>query len=248
MASQVSGMVHVLDVHEGSKIKKGQEVGRIRDIAVRLQMDKAKLSFDLAQKKQANDIDQKLAAKNRAVAENEFTRAMEANLKVSNVYPINEIDRLRLLFDRANLELERTVYQKSVTEMESALAALEYKQSQELLLRHQIISPCNGVVTSVEKRIGEWVDPGSILFTIVQIERLRIEGFVNALDITPQHIGTKAKVRIQNPPIESEAELVFIHPDANPVNLQVRVFLEIDNREGLLRPGLRPTVTIDNVP
>lgn len=245
LASQVAGMIQLIDVREGNRLSKGQEVGRIRDTAVKLQAEKAKLSMELSKKKQLNDIDQKLAEKNRAVAENEHRRAMEANLKVANVYPINEIDRLRLLFDRAVLEAERAGYQKGVAEMECSIAEIEYRQSQELLQRHQIISPCDGVVTSVEKRVGEWVDPGSVLFTIVQIDRLRIEGFIGALHASPQLVGAKAKVRIEKPQIEREAEVVFISPDANPVNSQVRVFLEIDNSDGRLRPGMRPYVVIE---
>ena len=248
LASQVAGMVQVMDVREGKKVKKGDELGRIRDVAVRLQMEKAKLSVELSKKKQTNDIDQKLAAKNCAVAENEYHRAIEANMKVSNVYPINEIDRLKLLFDRTTLESERAAHLRSVAEMESSIAELEYRQSLELLQRHQILSPCDGVVTSVEKRVGEWVDPGSVLLTIVQIDRLRIEGFINATEALPQLIGSKATVRVEHSQLERQAELVFISPDANPVNSQVRVFLEIDNTDGLLRPGIRPTVVIDGGP
>jgi multidrug efflux pump subunit AcrA (membrane-fusion protein) len=42
----------------------------------------------------------------------------------------------------------------------------------------------------------------------------------------------------------SEAKVVFVSPEINPLNSQVRVFLEVDNRAGKLRPGMIPVVSI----
>jgi multidrug efflux pump subunit AcrA (membrane-fusion protein) len=37
---------------------------------------------------------------------------------------------------------------------------------------------------------------------------------------------------------------VFVSPEVDPVNGQVRVLAEVDNPDGVLRPGLRATMTI----
>ena len=70
------------------------------------------------------------------------------------------------------------------------------------------------------------------------------------MDAASELLGATASVILEetNPPIETTAELVFISPDANPLNTQVRVFLEIDNAKGLLRPGLRPKTVIKRSP
>ena len=250
VAAQVSGMVVALNVKEGSKVKLNQELGRVRDNAVRLQMEKSKLSIAIAEKKQRNDIDKRLADKNRAVAENEYKRAIEANLLVRDVYPLNEVDRLKLLFDRAVLESERAVHLQSMAALEVSLAEMEHKLSVDLSQRHRIIAPCEGVVIATEKRIGEWVEPGTVVLKIVQIDKLRIEGFISAIDASPELVGKTARVLVEGtvPPIETSAQLVFISPEANPLNSQVRVFLEVENAEGKLRPGLRPTTIIRRLP
>ena len=250
VAAQVSGMVQVLNVKEGAKVKLNQEIGRVRDTAVRLQMEKSKLSITIAEKKQNSDIDRRMAEKNRAVAENEYQRAVEANQQIKDVYPINEVDRLRLLFDRAGLETERAVHQQAMAALDVAMAEMEYKQSLELSQRHRIVAPCDGVIVALEKRIGEWVEPGTVVVKVVQIDKLRIEGFINALDALPELVGTTARVLIEGtvPLIETSAKLVFISPEANPLNSQVRVFLEVDNSNGKLRPGIRPTTIIHRLP
>lgn len=250
VAAQVSGMVQVLNVKEGAKVKLNQEIGRVRDTAVRLQMEKSKLSITIAEKKQKSDIDRRMAEKNRAVAENEYQRAVEANQQIKDVYPINEVDRLRLLFDRAGLETERAVHQQAMAALDVAVAEMEYKQSIELSQRHRIVAPCDGVIVAIEKRIGEWVEPGTVVVKVVQIDKLRIEGFINAIDALPELVGTTARVLIEGtvPLIKTSAQLVFISPEANPLNSQVRVFLEVDNKNGKLRPGIRPTTIIDRLP
>ena len=246
VSSQVTGILSELKVKEGTKVKVGLEIGRVRDDAVRLQIDKAKVSHDVAKKKQSNEIDKMLASKNRAVAENEYERAIVANKEMKDVFPVNELDRLKLLFDRSVLESQRAVYQQEMAAFEVSLAEFEYKQGVELLQRHRVVAPCDGVVVTMEKRVGEWVEPGTVLLKIVRTDKLRIEGFLQAVDASPKLLGSKASVILEetSPPIETTAALVFISPDANPLNGQVRVFLEIDNAKGTLRPGLRPKTVI----
>ena len=250
VSSQVSGILSLLNAKEGTKVKEGTEIGRVRDNLVRLQIEKAKVSYEIAKKKQSNDIDKLLASKNLAVAENEYKRAISANKEVKDVYPVNELDRLKLLFDRSVLESQRAVYQQEMAAFDVSLAEFEYKQGVELLQRHRIIAPCDGIVVSNDKRVGEWLEPGTVLLKIVRTDKLRIEGFLQAADAAPELLGAKASVILEgaNPPIETTAELVFISPDANPLNSQVRVFLEIDNTQGLLRPGLRPKTVIKRSP
>ncbi|MFN6161467.1 MAG: efflux RND transporter periplasmic adaptor subunit [Planctomycetota bacterium] len=250
VAAQVAGVLQSLNVREGSRVHQGEELARIRDVTVRLQLERTQTALEVARKKQDSDIDEQIANKNREVAFNEHQRALEANAQIRNVYPPSEMDRLKLVLDRSVLEERRAAYLREIAKLESSLAEVEVQQSQELLLRHRIIAPCSGMVVAVEKRVGEWVEPGTVAVKIVEIERLRVEGFINAADTDLNWIGSKASVRVEiaGESIETEGELVFISPDANPVNGQVRVFIEVDNRDQKLRPGLRPTVHLQGKP
>ena len=244
VSSQVTGVIQNLNVKEGSRVQQGEEIARIRDVAVRLQLERSKRAVEIAKRKQDSDIDEQIAVKSQAVASNEYQWAIEANSRVSNVYPPKEVDRLKLILDRSNLEIQRAVYQRELAELETAQAEMEVKQNQELLLRHHVTAPCAGMVVAVEKRVGEWTEPGTSIVKIVEIDRLRVEGFLNTADADPQWIGTKAIIRVEvaGATYEKEGELVFISPDANPVNGQVRVFVEVENEDQKLRPGLRPVV------
>ncbi len=246
IATQVTGLLQQVVVKEGNRVKKGQEIAKIDDALVQLQLEKAKVSLDAAKRKQASEIDLKLAEKSKTVAESEYQRAITANASVQNAYPVSEVERLKLLLDRSILEVERAKFQREMVTMDIASAEIECKQAMETLKRHRVVAPCDGVVVAVEKRAGEWVEPGVVVLKIVQIDRLRIEGFVQAENALPNLVGSTADVEVANGDqmLKMTAELVFVSLDANPVNSQVRVFLEIDNTEGQLRPGLRPKTVI----
>ena len=175
-------------------------------------------------------------------------QAIESNKRVPDVYPPMEVDRLKLVRDRAKLEVDRTVHAKAIAKLEMSKIHIEYQQLEDLLDKHQVRSPVSGMVVAVEKRVGEWVEPGTVVLRLVEIDRLRIEGFVQAEQADPKWLDCEAQVELQlsGKPIRTTAKLVFISPEVNPINSQVRVHLDVDNRDGKLRPGLRPKVWIPN--
>lgn len=247
IAAQVPGIISALPVKEGSRLTAGQEIGKIRDTAVKIQVERAKTAVDIAKKKQDNDIDLRLAQKSELVAQNEYQRAIDANKRVKDTYALKEIDRLKLVADRAQLEIERAQFMRSMALLDVSTSEIELRQSQELLERHRIVAPAPGMVIAVEKQLGEWVEPGTTMLKIVRTDRLRIEGFIHAARAAELAIGRSATIMLAEGPEPKPYRgiLTFISPDANPVNSQVRVYLEVDNKEAQLRPGLRVQAFID---
>ncbi|MEO8269017.1 MAG: efflux RND transporter periplasmic adaptor subunit [Aureliella sp.] len=253
LAAQVAGPLRELLVKEGDIVKANQALGKISDDALRLELEQLKTQIAVAQKKQANDIDQRLAEKSLQVARTEYERALNANARVPDTYPLNEIDRLRLLADRAHLEVERAEYEQELATFDVTLAQGNYRQTYERYSRHQLAAPADGVVVSVEKRAGEWVEPGTDLLRIVRIDKLRVEGFIFSHQATSQLVGRSARIALADRQASEivdsptwQGRVVFVSPDVNPVNSQVRVFIEVDNPAGELRPGLRVQAQIES--
>ncbi|MCA9182644.1 MAG: biotin/lipoyl-binding protein, partial [Planctomycetales bacterium] len=63
LAAQVAGPLRELLVKEGDIVKANQALGKINDDALRLELEQLKTQITVAQKKQANDIDERLAEK-----------------------------------------------------------------------------------------------------------------------------------------------------------------------------------------
>ena len=246
VAAEVAGKISRLDVVEGDVVSVGRTLGKVQDAAIALQMESAKIAMAIARKKHRSEIDLQLAIKKNDVAQNELERAEAANKRIANTYGPKEVDRLRLVADSTLLEIERAKHDREVSELEVLVAENEFRQAEELLSRHQIVSPAVGVVVVINKRVGEWVEPGTELLQIVKIDRLRIEGFVNAAAATRRLADRIAEVTVMAGSQERhvQGKVVFVSPDANPVNGQVRVFLEIDNSHGEFRPGMRVKASI----
>jgi len=250
VAAQVPGLLNSVTVREGDRVKVSAPLAAIQSTTTELQLQRAKVALNVAQKNFESTIDTDLAQKNFAVAENEFVQAIEANKRVQDVYPPMEVDRLRLVRDRAKLEIDRTIHAKDIAKLEMSKIQIEHQQLADLLDKHQVRAPVSGMVVAVEKRIGEWVEAGTVVLRLVEIDRLRIEGFMQAEQADPKLLDCEAQVELllSGKPIRTTAKLVFISPEVNPINSQVRVYLDVDNRDGRLRPGLRPKVWIPSNP
>jgi multidrug efflux pump subunit AcrA (membrane-fusion protein) len=248
VAAQVAGVLKLVHVREGDRVHVGASLGIIDSKSSDLQLERSKVALDVAQKNLENTIDIDLARKNFAVAENEYARALESNKVVSDVYPAVEVERLKLVRDRAELEVSRAQFMKEIARLEVVKSEIEHKQLVDLIGKHTISSPVSGMVVALEKRTGEWVEPGAVTVRIVEIDRLRIEGFLNAeqADMELLHRDANVELVLAGKPMKTTAKLVFISPEVNPINSQVRVFLDIDNSDGKLRPGLRPRVWFSN--
>lgn len=241
LSARAAGVLLRMDVSEGTVVRQGDQIGLIDDGAVRLQLARAEAAEELAIQRSGQDIDERLAGKRAEVATNELERAVAANQRTPDAYPLKEIDRLRLVADSAQLEIERAAWSRKLLEQEARTAGIEVAQVRELLSRHAIAAPCDGVVTAVEKHPGEWVEPGTVVVQIVSTGRLRIEGFV-AGDLAPRiRAGQPARIgpRAGQGDWQLEGAVTFVSPDSNPVNGQVRVFIEFDNRDERVRPGMR---------
>ncbi|MCC6511167.1 MAG: efflux RND transporter periplasmic adaptor subunit [Pirellulaceae bacterium] len=246
IAAQASGIIDSILVKEGHRVKVGQELGRIRDAGVRLQVERAKAAMDVAKRKQQDDIDERLAKKSKAVAENEYQRAVAANARVSDTYPVNEIDRLKLVADRSGLEVERATYLRSMASLEAVIAETEYRQALEVQERHRLVCPVAGIVVSIEKHVGEWVEPGVALLKIERMDRLRVEGFVSAADSMQNLAGRPASVEFSSAAgtVQAKGTVVFVSPSIDPIASTARVFIEIANADNQFRPGLGVRATI----
>ena len=56
------------------------------------------------------------------------------------------------------------------------------------LKKHRITSPLDGVIVQLYRKPGEWVSPGDPIARLVRMDRLRVEGFVDASKYLPEEI------------------------------------------------------------
>jgi macrolide-specific efflux system membrane fusion protein len=157
------------------------------------------------------------------------------------------LEKSRLDAEQAELEMELARSELELAKIKANLAASDLELAKRSVEIRKILAPLQGVVVSVLNRPGEWVRPGDKMFRIVRTDRLRAEGFVAASAVTRDLRGAEVIVVPEFTDKLSQrfsGKIVFVSPEIDPVNGQVRVWAEVGNPEGRLRPGLRAKMTI----
>jgi macrolide-specific efflux system membrane fusion protein len=245
--ARAQGVLSSMEVSEGDLVRKGAVVAQLDDAEARLLQDRAAMELDMQKEKVKNDVAVRTAEKALAYHKAEFERMEVAGRGLPGSVSKSELEELRFKAAQAELELEKARHELRVDEHTVGLKHKELELSQHNVAVRKIAAPIDGVVVEVLRQPGEWVEPGEKVLRIVRIDKLRAEGLVHVRQLPPNLAGAPVSVVVDLPgkgDTTFSGKVVFVSPEINPVNGQARVWAEIDNQEGLLRPGLRPRMTI----
>ena len=245
--ARAQGVLSSMDVVEGNFVNQGAIMAQVDDAEAKLLQDRAAMELQLQKEKVANDVAIRTAQKALAFHRAEFERLENAVRGLPGSISKSELEELKFRAAQAELELEQAQHELRIDQQTMGLKNKELELTQHNVEVRKINAPIDGVVVEVLRQAGEWVEPGEKVLRIVRIDRLRAEGLVHVRDLPPNLVGAPVSIAVDLPgkgPTEFSGKVVFVSPEINPVNGQARVWAEIDNKEGLLRPGLRPRMTI----
>lgn len=238
--AQVPGVLTEVIVREGDRVTKNQVIARIGHQKVQLELKRSEIELETAAAKAMNDLAVRDAELAMAVANNELSRVLSANRRNPNTYRTAEVERYQLLADRSKLQVQQAKHEQNVRKLDESLARNRLEAAADSLAQHEVKAPWDGMVVAVNAHAGKWVDPGSEIVRMIDPTHLRIEGFVSSEFTVESLIGAKTEVEFGGPGTATQTltgHVVFVSPDVNPVNLLARIFVEVENRNGLLRPG-----------
>lgn len=113
-----------------------------------------------------------------------------------------------------------------------------------------ITAPVGGIVTHKAVEAGELVTSGATVLTVADLDSVHLMVYITERELGRVRLGDAAEVRIDAFPDRAFAgKVTYISPEAEftPKNVQTKedrvklvfgVKVEIENREGLLKPGL----------
>jgi len=240
------GVLTEVRVREGQIVEQGELLAKIDDSEARILQSQARIELEQARRKSENDVSVRFTRKSAEVANAELRRANESIERYPKSISASELDRLALAYQRSILEIEQAEHSLDNETLNRDLKREELKAAGQQLQRCQVVSPLRGMVVEINVCRGEWVEPGEPAMRIIRLDRLRAEGFLDAKLATPGLQGRPVKLVVE----ESEAmhtfpgEVVFVSPEVDPVNRQVRVWAEIENKDLRLRPGLRARLIV----
>jgi len=256
--AQEAGMLKELLVREGDEVKIGDPLGQIDDELEQELKKVAVYKLDVAKKEAKNENSVKAAMAAMQVAEAEVEQAKEANRLRSDTVARAELIRIALGHEHATLQWKQSEYDLEIAEISKLVRQAEDDVAALQLRRRGIVATLDGIVVERYLDEGEWLRPGDRVLRIIRMDRLRIEGFIDATKVSPSQVkrGDKVSVRLSpKEPVpggpamgqEFSGEIVHVSPvvEAGPRFL---VWAEVDNPQNNgdwpLRPGLHADMTI----
>ena len=245
-ARQTGVLLEIL-VTEGQRVEQGQLLATLDARQAELAVARAKLEYDQAEVKAKNEISILYADKALEVAKAELQRSSESIEQFAKSISQSQLDVERLTVEKLTLERRQAEHERVLERFGVRLKQTELEAAQLQLQQHQLTAPFAGRVVLVRGRVGEWVEVGARVMRLVAIDKLRAEGFLPAEQANAALVGKPVTLSIANGTTSTQVTgtLRFVSPEMEPVTRQVRVWAEIPNTGGALRPGQQGALEIE---
>ena len=168
-------------------------------------------------------------------------RSQEANVRL-------EFERSQRLFkenalSQQQLDAIKTQFEAVTAQREQAEAMVKTAKSQ--LNDALITAPISGIVATREYEEGDMASPARPLFTIVQMNRVKVAFDVAESDIGMLKNRQAAEVRVKSYPERAfHGTVSEISPVLDPLTRMARVEVVLDNRDQVLKPGMFARVEV----
>ena len=243
ISPEVAGEIIELTVREGSVVKKGDLIVRIKPDTYRYQVEQQEANL--------------VAAKAGAVLNRAQLQKSREDFK-----RIEELFKQKLVSD-SDFTAGRTGVEVAEANHDNALAQIRrteglLSQSRDQLSKTTIVSPMDGAVSSLTSEVGERVVgtgsfAGTEIMRIANLDDMEVRVNVNENDVVNVKVGDRARIAIDAYPgrrfngvvkeIASAARTTGMNTQEEVTNFQVKI--RIADKDVRLRPGMSATVDIE---
>ncbi|SHE97307.1 RND family efflux transporter, MFP subunit [Tissierella praeacuta DSM 18095] len=242
---KVAGVVGNIYVKEGDRISEGQTLMSLNPHDYELGVIAAQAQYDSLNMQLSSKIDSSI---NQAKANLDFIKTQldrVRRLHEKGAVATKTVEELEVSLIVAENKYKEALDAKETAEaqLRQAGAALELAQSQ---LNDTVLhSPIDGTVVKQIFEVGETIAPGYPAFVLGRLDTLEVEVGVPDNLIDNIKVGEKVKLFIYG--IDKELEGVISNIDAT-ADLETRTFgvkIDIDNKDGDIKPGMIANVVIN---
>ena len=240
-------------VRAGMAVKKGQLLGQIDNQMAKKLKEVAQYKLEIAMEEAGNQVSVDYAKAAHDVAIADYESAKVANRNVTAI-PKAELRRLALLCEQFKLQTEQAEYELGIAAISVQAQQAQLEAAEHDLARRDIVSPIDGVIEEVYPHEGEWLHPGDPIVYIVRMDRLWVQGRLDATKYSPADVvaGRKVELTAVLPgigPCTFAGWIDYVSPivdSDNRFKVRAEVVNRSDERSGqwLLRPGWQTTMTI----
>lgn len=227
VAAPLSERLAGLAVGEGDRVSKGNTLGRMEDLTVRLQLDSLK-EKECQLVLQQKDLEGQLAVAREArdLAENTLRR--HRTLVRGEGISGQSLDELELKAEQASstvhsLELKRDTLASQQRELQ-----LQIQTQEETLRRTLLVAPADGIVDKIYYNPGEYVPALRPVLEIVDTENLWCMIYVPEARLSKIRVGSRFKILAGGETLSGEVVHINSRAEFTP-----RELLTPDNRQSM---------------
>ncbi len=273
VSPRLAGRIVERPVREGDRVRRGQLLVRLDAEELEADVRRAEAAAraaearlrDLRAGARQQEIDEARANLRNATAtrvwtERDFKRAQE--LYAKDLVAMADVDRARQAYEVAvenqaaagdRLELWRAGPRAdavAAAEADLAQARAALAMAAKRLTEMRLVSPIDGFVLHKHMEVGETVNPGVAILTLMDPVDMWLRAYVPETDVGRVRIGQVAAVSVDAFPgrtfagtvteIASQAEFTpkNVQTRKERVNLVFRIKIAVQNADGTLKPGL----------
>ena len=226
-----SGEIVVINAKNGDSVRAGQVIVSIDNQAARSNVASATSNVNTA----SSNISSAAAALEEARINYE---------KYNMLYNKRLVTETDYLKAKTNYDAARAQLNASKNSLSSARAALD--SANDTNRKSIIKTNTTGTIANMKLELHQQTSAGSALFTVVNESEMQLEVGVSAEVINKIHVGTQAKVKIDELQGEEMVGTVYeVSAAANSATRQFIVKIKIPNPERRLKSGMYGTASID---
>ena len=248
--SETSGNISEINFSRGDKVNKNLSL-------VLISMDDRKEKLLSAQK------DLERLSKELILNEKNRDNLLRQNIEKIKLYEIEYASAKQLIdkglssksklslasFNLANAEADR---EDIKIKFESTLANLEAQISNvKSLLKNikldiaktNISAPFDGIISEKMVEETEFISIGTPLFTIIDLDPIKIEGYLSEFDVNKVSVGTNATIEDSNG-IKKNGTITFISPSAEISTRTFEITIEANNKDLTYKSGITTKIII----
>ena len=248
--SETTGNIIDIAFKRGDKVSKGDEL-------IKISIENRKELLNSAKK----DLD-RLNKELELNEQNKINR-LSQNKELIKLYEIEFASAKQLidkgLSSKSKLSLASFNLANARSDQEDILITFESQQSSigaqianvrsqlkniELDIDKTVInSPFSGIISDKMIEESEYITPGNIMFTIIDLNPIKIQGYLSEFDVNKVSLGTKAIIENTNG-LKKNGTISFISPSAETSTRTFEITIEADNADLSFKSGITTKITI----
>jgi RND family efflux transporter MFP subunit len=255
LGTKVAGRLAEITVDLGTRVKKGQVIGRLDQSDFKFRVEQAEASLQQARVRlglSPTGSDERVDPEQTAIVRQARAMMDDARLTRDRSIKLAQqelIARAQLDSAEAALQVSEGRYQDAIEEVRNRQGVIAQRRSELDLARQQltdtvILSPLDGVVSVKQASVGEYLGAGAPIATMVRVHPLRLRVPVPEREGAGVRVGHAVTLTVEGDPSVYRGRVVRLSPIVQEQNRTSMVEAEVPNERGFLRPGAFARVDI----